>query len=114
MDSTLVTKDKDYGFFENTVYFKGELERFTERGIRESHAYPDHYMPIYNSLKKIFPDILLLSYEGCQFIFRRNKVQNVHRIIRDRKNIATQKMEVAIKAYYAISDLLSGLIDREE
>lgn len=99
-------EDRDYGFAEDNVFFRGEVEIFKQNGIRESHAFPNHYMPIYNSLKILFPDILLLSYEGCQFMFRRDKASKVWDIINNRKNMVAEKLEKAVKAYQSINDLM--------
>lgn len=99
-------KENNFGLPKRTVYVDGELERFGKEGILKFHAYPDHYMPLYNFIKTKWPNTLLLACDDVQFIFKRSKVKDVWKQINEEKNKAAEQLQQATQTMLHMADLM--------
>lgn len=93
-------------FDPNSIYFKQEVKEMEDKGYIESHAKSDHWIPKFEAMKKIYPDLLMIEYGISQYMFRYLSAQKVRAIIFDRREALWEKLKIEVIGLARIDELL--------
>ena len=105
--STRPEKGKGYGVISTkTAYFETTLREMVQNRYINLHAYAYHYMPLFKALKQRHPSILLLEYEGTQWIFFPEKAQDIRNSISVDKNALSEQLSKAMQGVHGMDDLI--------
>lgn len=93
-------------FDTNSIHFKQEVKELEEKGYLESHAKSDYWMPKFEAMKKIYPDLRMIEYGINQYMFTYIGARKVRAIIFDKREALWLKLQDEVYGLALIDEIL--------